>query len=252
LKLLIDIGNSRIKWVMRGGDGGQGSEMRSLRYQKRRPQEAFFSAWARERRPEAVYAANVGGAGVGRALERWTRRQWNLAPQYPQVSDRLGGIRNGYRRKELLGIDRWLAMAGAWARYRQPLCLIDCGTAITVDVLDREGNHAGGVILPGKRLLCEALARGTAQLRNPRFSGPDRTLRLGRDTDEAVRFGNGYMIAGALRYIVAEVRARYGEDVRILFDGGDAAELAALVGEGSTHDPGLVLEGLAYFAGLGQ
>ncbi len=162
---------------MHGGDARQGSEIRSLRYQKRRPQEAFSSAWARERRPEAVYAANVGGAGVGRALE---------------------------------------------------------------------------VILPGKRLLCEALTRGTAQLRNVRFSGPDWALSLGRDTDEAVRFGNCYMIVGALRYIVAEVRARYGEDIRILFDGGDAAELAGLVGAGSTHDPGLVLEGLAYFAGLGQ
>ncbi|MDP1069535.1 type III pantothenate kinase, partial [Klebsiella pneumoniae] len=64
-----------------------------------------------------------------------------------------------------MGVDRWLAMLAAWQRVGQSCWVVDCGSAITLDLLDAEGRHQGGYILPGLRLMQQSLLGNTAEVR---------------------------------------------------------------------------------------
>ena len=71
---------------------------------------------------------------------------------------------SGYRDPERLGVDRWLALIAARERSKQPTVIVDAGSACTIDLLDSEGRHLGGYILPGLTAMGEALVRGTHQI----------------------------------------------------------------------------------------
>ena len=67
----------------------------------------------------------------------------------PVRRDSACGLRNGYRDPAQLGVDRWLAMCAAWQQFPGSLCVVDAGTAVTIDVVAADGAHSGGLILPG-------------------------------------------------------------------------------------------------------
>jgi pantothenate kinase type III len=74
------------------------------------------------------------------------------------------GVRNAYPKHNKLGVDRWLAMLAAYHYYNAPVCIVSCGSALTLDIVDSQGQHLGGMIMPGLNLMQQALSRGTANL----------------------------------------------------------------------------------------
>ena len=125
--------------------------------------------------------------------------------------------------------------------------MIDCGTAITIDLLSAEGQHLGGVILPGVGLLKGVLLEETA---NVLSSQGERTPEpAATNTGAGVHNGAVHMAVAAIDRIVDSHVASQGDALELVITGGDASEMLTLLARRVRHEPELVLKGLAILAG---
>jgi type III pantothenate kinase len=241
--LLIDLGNSRLKWALwgpgedlRGGASGLGRGGVAA---------SLDALWAGLERPRRIVAVCVAAAGHRAALADWCQRRWRLSPEFVISAAEGFGIRNGYRHPAQLGADRWVALIAARSRHLGPCCVVDCGTAITVDALDAEGDHLGGAIMPGIALMRRALIAGTAGID---AAAPQAGAVFARDTATGVAAGVLHAAAGGVERIVRAMAERLGDPPECLLTGGDAGLLAPLLGARCRSVPDLILEGLAIVA----
>ena len=135
-----------------------------------------------------------------------------------------------------MGVDRWLAMLAANVHNEGALCVIDAGTAVTVDLVSAEGAHEGGYILPGADLMRRALSSETDRIQVGALETP--RIGPGNTTKACVTAGSWRAVIGA----VQSTMAVYPEH-RALLTGGAATTLKDL-GLAATHSPDLVMEGL--------
>lgn len=235
MTLLLDLGNTRLKWAWRkaGGlaDGGaaahRGRDLGAL----------LDRHWGDLPVPSAVYAASVAPRAVADRLGEWIGQRWGCALHWAGSQAAAGAVRNGYRRPEQLGVDRWLALCAAWQRVQGAVCVVDCGSAITVDILDPHGQHLGGLIAPGLQMMRDALVAGTALTSE---TGPP-LLGLGRDTRTGIHAGTTEALLG----LIERARRQAPADARLVLTGGDASQLATVLDGRYELCPDLVLEGLA-------
>jgi type III pantothenate kinase len=233
--LLLDVGNSRLKWATASGTqleaGGAVAHDGNP--------AAAVSALA-PARADAVWIANVTGPALAAPLAVALAARYSVTPRFAAVQAEYAGLRAAYAEPQRLGVDRWLALLAAWSATRGGACVISAGTALTFDAVEADGRHLGGVIAPG------LLAMQQAVLGVTRFpsSGPapDYSEGLGVDTDACVRQGALHAGAG----LVERLAARHS-GLRWI-TGGDAAVLARHLGPGWTVRPQLVLEGLLAYA----
>ena len=120
--------------------------------------------------------------------------------------------------------------------------MIDCGTAVTVDVVLEGGRHAGGFILPGMALTAAALVRETHGIRIHHKA--DAQLELGRSTAACVRNGFAFALAGLLERCAGKIREEEGAELLFIVTGGGAEQALPLLSGQYLHEPHLVLEGL--------
>lgn len=166
--------------------------------------------------------------------------------QFIKATDRMPNVVSGYGKPEQLGVDRLLAMVAARARTSQPLCVVDAGTATTIDVVDQSGQHLGGFILPGLRLFRDCLLANTSI---PSDSIVDERATLGRDTPTAVALGARYAVAGIVERFVSGSGSLFGgQQVQTFVGGGDAQRILDLLPQPCTILSDLVLRGLAVLA----
>ena len=147
------------------------------------------------------------------------------------------GVTNGYQEPEKLGIDRWLALIAIRQLYSEAICVVDCGTAITVDFLAANGQHLGGVISPGLLLMKRALAWGTEQLPMVQQHG---FLGLANHTEAAINSGVLYAATG----LIEKCLTNQASDFKLVLSGGDAQLLASFITKPAVIHPELVLQGL--------
>jgi type III pantothenate kinase len=250
MKLLIDIGNSRMKWAWSSAEG-------LIRFGQTTHRNRDFSAALAEllhgsTPPVEVRVANVAGPAAGALLNEAVYERFRVRPVFARSPDSAYGLKSGYRSPGQLGIDRWLAMCAAWQKLSCPLCVVDAGTAITIDTVMADGAHSGGLILPGIRLMAAALRQETGDL--DRVAGPALPQdisalpmqggALGVDTAGAIQLG----ATRAIMALVADCLSRLNAEVdgaKLAITGGDGAWLAGLLGVPAACYPNLVLEGLA-------
>lgn len=241
MKLLLDVGNTRVKWAMleKGVPGAACARERTG------DDAALLGEIAAGLpAPESVFICSVAGTRADEAARSVCRRLWDIEPVFAASVREAAGVRNAYRDPAQLGTDRWLAMLAAVQRYGRPLCLVSFGTAVTVDAVDARGNHLGGFIVPGTALMARALAEGT-QLRPGITEAADR---LGLSTDECIANGALAAVAALADRAFGRVRAEHGDAVRCVVTGGAAPALIPVLETGVAHDPDLVLAGLALLA----
>lgn len=245
--LLLDAGNSRLKWAtLRHGQFERGG---SFEHGVSTLGELASAAWSELDPPETVLVANVAGESLRRALNSWIKRRWKLIAEYLQSTAEAFGIRNAYREPERLGIDRWLALLAARELYTGPLCVIDCGTALTLDVLARDDRHLGGLIIPGMRLMQEVLiGRAEGVRQQIKEATHEQVTLLGTDTGSAVAGGTLYAEVAVIDRVLTDLRAELGQSLRCVLTGGDAQRLQPLLAYQTDHQPDLVLLGLARVA----
>lgn len=245
MMLLADIGNTRVKWAQAQGRklSGYGVAMHA----GRPPMEVWRSVWGDVARPQRIVISNVAGATVADSVRDYFQQQFRLIPEFMTPSARAGGVTNGYVDAAQLGADRWAAAVGAFSRYGGPICVLGCGTALTMDTVDRDGRHLGGLIAPGLGAMQRALSAAAPALPSDAAGQP---ALFARDTHAAVSSGVLYAAVGFIERVAAEVRAREGREIKMLLTGGDAETLQSRLHERFTLAPHLVLEGLAVLAEL--
>lgn len=243
MTLLVDLGNSRLKWAW--ADGARLADQGVAEHAQDGLAQCLESAWARVRRPRRVVVSNVAGEMAAAVLTGWTLGRWGVAPEVVVARESACGVRNAYSEPAQLGADRWAALIGAWSLRPGAACVVDCGTAVTVDVLAADGAHLGGLILPGLAMMRAALLAGT---RGVRPVGAPEVALLARNTAGAVAGGTLYALVAALDRIAEEVVAESRDPVSLVITGGDAGGLLPLLARRWVHQPDLVLRGLAVIA----
>jgi type III pantothenate kinase len=250
-QLLIDAGNTRLKWAtLRGGRLGrtQGADWsaRTLARVARR----LLSG-----RCDRVLVCSVAGTALERALRQAARAAGVPAPQFVRSTRHAAGVRNGYVQPWRLGADRWVAMLGARARYPgRALCIVDVGTALTIDLLDPQGRHRGGLLTPGPALMVDSLLRDTAGIRRRaggRFGAAARAATtFGRSTRAGLLSGSALACAALIERSLREARGELGARPRLLLAGGGAAPVASFLRVAYERVDALVIQGLAMLATL--
>ncbi len=245
--LLLDAGNSRCKWaILRNGHFEHGGV---FEHRNADIKELASAAWSALDAPAAVLVANVVGDPIRRHLNSWMKRHWKVTPEYLGSTAEQFGIRNAYAEPASLGVDRWLALLAARELYQGPLCIVDCGTALTVDVLSQDDRHLGGVIVPGLQLMRESLLARAKGVREGAESTPQQQISLlGTDTGSAVAGGTLYAIVAVVDRMVSDLKAEMGKNLRCIVTGGDAPALLPLLRDPVQHEPELVLQGIARIA----
>ena len=149
-KLLLDIGNSRIKWALSGASPGKVS---AFAYGREQPDQIAQKLWGDMEKPTALTYASVAGAELTNGVIGWCEERWGLKSQGLVSSACCLGVKNAYEQPERLGVDRWVALIAAYHRVGGAVMVLDCGTAISLDAVTETGVHLGGVIFPGPELM---------------------------------------------------------------------------------------------------
>jgi len=245
MMLLVDVGNTAIKW----GLCKAGELVAADRFVHRNSSlgEQLTRNWTALQPPDEVFIANVAGEQLAEALSVWMQQRWSLTPRFASTTGAACGVTNAYSVAADLGVDRWAALIGAHHHIHDAVCIVDCGTAITIDVLGANGHHLGGVILPGVELLKQVLQNDTAGV-GPATEQLAAKL-FANKTGEGVHGGAVYMAVAAIDRIINDVAAMQDQDFEVVITGGDAATMLPLLARSAHHDPALVLKGLARLAG---
>ncbi|HEY3858013.1 MAG TPA: type III pantothenate kinase [Gammaproteobacteria bacterium] len=240
--LLLDIGNTRIKWARL--EGGKMGRMDGRVHVDEQLKPALAAAFEGPQ-PRRVVVCNVAGPLVGKALSDFCQDRFDVKPEFLISSPERGGVTNGYTDPVRLGADRWAAVIGAWNRFGGPVCVVDAGTAITVDAVDMDGKHLGGLIAPGPQTMRRALADATAGLQD---LGESQLALLAHDTRTAIWSGGWHTAAGFLERMHVLVGKQLGTGARFILTGGDGPRLHSILPGKFILCPELVLFGLAHVA----
>ncbi len=245
--LLVDIGNSRIKWALSESAIFQAQGIAT--YQGTPLADVFTATWGTLTPPSRVLAANVAGKAMAAALRTWVDTTWGLDVEFLIPRRKACGVTNAYVEPPRLGADRWAALIGAHARVPGNVCVIDCGSAVTIDALDAKGQHLGGLIIPGLTMMHNALIQNTGGISEQAMAkGDNKVSVLARDTQGAVTGGALYTLIAVIDRVTADLAADMQAPLARVICGGDAERLLNLLAENYRYEPDLVLHGLAIIA----
>ncbi|KIP98124.1 MULTISPECIES: pantothenate kinase [Pseudomonas] len=242
--LELDCGNSFIKWrvlprqggaqVVAGGVVGSDEEL-LVALASRFPGELFMCR-----------LVSVRSEDETRLLVDALKNRFGIDCRVAASAQSLAGVSNGYDEYRRLGLDRWLAVVGAYSLERRACLILDLGTAITSDFIDSTGSHLGGFICPGMPLMRNQLRTHTRRIRydDAVAEQAQHSLVPGRSTAEAVERGCLLMLRGFVDTQLELARQQCGDDVTVFLTGGDAV-LAAQWVPAARVVPDLVFIGLA-------
>lgn len=244
--LLLDMGNSRWKLASTGGlDVGA-------------PTVGGYDDFGALSRAldqlsgpiDSVWVSSLVEAALTRRVASQLVSRLGVPVHQVGPMDPMPNITSGYRRPGQLGVDRLVAMVAARSLTDRPFCVVDAGTAVTIDFVDVRGQHLGGFILPGERLFRDCLLRDTSI---PPEGDIERDAVLGRDTTTAVALGARYAVAAIVDRFTAGATGLFADvDTKIFIGGGEADFIIPLIGRPSVRVDNLVLRGLAVLAQEGS
>ncbi len=246
MTLLLDIGNSRVKWARE--EGGRLGSYGEAAWRERGLRATIAAEWNALSRPSRVLASSVLDGGSRTELCDWVDQRWQLPVEFVRSQASACGVTNAYAEPERLGVDRFAALVAAHALGPRACCVVDCGTALTVDALTAEGLHLGGLIVPGVATMRRSLLVDTRGIRE--IEGDSRIL-LAASTGAAVAAGTAYALVALVDRVVYEMQTELGQAVTCVMTGGDAPLLRPLLSVTSEWHPDLVLRGVSLLGGRG-
>ena len=236
--LLIDIGNTRIKWQQR--------DVKNILLTDSILVEEFMDIdFSSIKSVDKIIVSNVNHSIVLDKLKEILSKF--KCPIIEASTDSNEYLINDYDDSTLLGVDRWIAALGAWKLYQKRLLIINAGTAITVDLIDLDKNNKahfkGGMILPGIAISLAVLNNSTNLIDTEIGKSQYPSL----NTKDAVTTGIMMSIQGAVNLVCRKLPS----SLPILLTGGDAN----LIYEQSEEvwksriklEDGLIFEGLMFY-----
>jgi type III pantothenate kinase len=242
--LLLDIGNTRVKWALLRAT--QLGRMRAVRHAGD-PDAVATIVRRAPRALERIVAVNVAGPRFERALAVAARARGGPRVEFIRSTRSAGGIRNGYTETWRLGADRWVSAIAAHALAgRRGVVLANAGTALTVDAVSASGRHLGGVIVAGPAAMIDTMLDGTHGIRRRARGGKPSVRGLfAANTASALAAGAAYASAALIDRAVSEAKRVMGTRPQLLLTGGSARVLAPHIKSAYRVVPDLVLRGLA-------
>ena len=227
--LLLDVGNSRLKWRL---DLGEETVDRGV---LQRADSGLLPLLTQN--PREVWVSSVAGAEFESSLRQACTERWGLDPWFARSSAGDLGLSNSYSDPSRMGVDRWLAMLAAWRVYGGSVCVVDAGSALTIDFVSEAGEHEGGYILPGLDSMEGALLQDTDRVRFG--DAPRDCIEPGRSTETAVFNGLFLSQVGAVSQALQITESRH-----LVASGGNGEALLAALDRPGDYRQDLVLEGL--------
>jgi len=242
MKLLVDLGNSRLKWALWDGRTLQAGTPLDHSAELE-PQ--LLSAWRDLGAIDAVLIASVARAELEEELRRAIATRFALTPLFVRSSAGEGGLVSAYAMPEKLGVDRFLALLALHAENKQAVVLASVGTALTLDALAADGRHLGGLIAPSPALMQKALLGATARVTAAETA---QLVEIARDTEDAVRSGCWLAAVALIERFHAQVAAELGVTPSLVLAGGAGDVLASRLSLPARYEPDLVLRGLVAYS----
>jgi type III pantothenate kinase len=247
--LLIDAGNSRIKWSIVTSAG------ETLHEGAFEHNDQSLPDWPAAVTPARAWISNVAGTAVTGRIESLIHAVWpGLPHELVRAQAQQSGVTNSYSEPSALGSDRWCGMIGAHAAYPgENLLIATFGTATTLEALLADGTFTGGLIAPGWQLMMQSLGSHTAQLPTllpdtARGALTSSASIFATDTRAALSTGCLLAQAGLIERAWHDVRTQWNVDFRLILGGGAASEVAGALKVPHTRHDSLVLAGLALIA----
>lgn len=240
MRLLVDIGNTQVKYVFQDTAESPFSDIVYADYQiflAQLLQENFSGV-------TQIILANVQGQEIQDSIRRWADEN---KVEFLQVEStkQAFGVTSGYEIPERLGVDRWLAMIGAKQLYpNENLLIIDAGTATTVDLLAGSGQHYGGWIMPGIETLFDSLVMRTKRI--DAIASTASNLAFGVNSSACVNHGSWAMTIGAVKEAITQANNIMKLD-KILLTGGNGQEIVKLITDNCQLESELIFHGLRCF-----
>jgi len=242
MNLLIDSGNSFIKWAL--------ADENSLAIENRCPTSkvsSLYKHWAGSVAPARVIVSNVAGESTAIEIKKTVNMLWHIDTEFIASSQSCCGLTNSYLKPEQLGVDRWMAMAAAFQLTSDPVIVVDCGTAVTIDLVNQEGLFVGGVIMPGLNTSFQSLRAGTEAVEEINSFRKD-VSPVAQSTEDGVAIGVLLGIVGGIERVIREQSSQIDKAPAVFMTGGDAEKLLPYLMVPVTVQPDLVLEGLRIFS----
>jgi len=240
--LLVDLGNTRIKWAVLADSLDHFSHTGSAK------NTDYLSKQALPLEIGRVVVSSVASRNLLESHLDNIFHHWGCVAEVIEVSEGFNDLKNRYKDIPALGVDRWVAAVGAHNLYAgDDIVIIDAGTAITIDVVNSKSEFLGGVIMPGMQLMHDALIGNTAQIRAQTDENPPL---IGRSTQECVSSGVRLGVSGGVDRVVSafkqELSANIGGDssLKTLICGGDAQWLMSASCLDFEYAPDLIFNGL--------
>lgn len=238
--MLVDVGNSRIKWSWQSKLNQQ-----TLNHQGWQDALEKLHHHLQLEQPSTVFLVHVLGDDFNSRL-RAVCVDLSIDLRLITTKHQSSLIRHGYEQPDQLGADRFVALHGAVSEFSAQACIvIDCGTAVTIDLVDTDGKHLGGVILPGVRLWLESLMKNTSAL--DQWGNYSRQV-LATNTADGVSWGCINGLSAAIASIVKQMETQCSKPCKRIICGGDSVVLLDYLDSQTLLRPDLVLQGLWHFS----
>ncbi|PYJ05838.1 MAG: type III pantothenate kinase [Verrucomicrobia bacterium] len=239
--ILFDIGNTNTHLGL--------ADDRRVVKQANIPTAAWFNGTAQRLLAKFAGHARLQGAALCSVVPRatpqtrkTTLRLWRL-PCLELTPKTLRGVGVAYPKPKTIGPDRLANAVAVRHRFGAPAVVVDFGTAVTFDVVDRAGNYVGGIIAPGLSAMTDYLHEKTALL--PRIKIREINRAVGKSTEEAMLVGAVHGYRGLIRGILVELKRELKtRSLPVVATGGYARLIASKLPEIDAVDPLLTLEGL--------
>ncbi|MEO8671859.1 MAG: type III pantothenate kinase [Tahibacter sp.] len=245
MNLLIDLGNSRLKWAWSDASG-----LRSgTPVDHSQPLDAVLRVAWRDAPPvDRVLIASVARPRLEAELAQAVRTHVRAEPVFVASRGELLGVRSAYARPEKLGVDRLLALVALHAERAATTVLASVGTALVLDAMDATGRHLGGLIAPSPALMQQALLGATARVS---ASEQAQLVEFADDTEDAVHSGCWLAAAALVERFYLRASEQWTEIPSLVLAGGAAGQLLPLLRCPARIETDLVLRGLALYAEAG-
>ena len=242
MNLLIDSGNSFIKWTRQID-----AKLTLVRRCHSSAVASLHDVWNGYDVPDRVIIANVAGKSIASEIKHTVSELWHVDAEFVASSRNCCGLTNSYHSPGQLGVDRWMAMAAAFQLTSDPVIVVDCGTAVTIDLVNQEGLFVGGVIMPGLNTSFQSLRAGTEAVEEINSFRKD-VSPVAQSTEDGVAIGVLLGIVGGIERVIREQSSQIDKAPAVFMTGGDAEKLLPYLMVPVTVQPDLVLEGLRIFS----
>ncbi len=245
MNLLIDLGNTRIKMAL---DNSTDIKLiTSTKYTQKSLQDILLQIREKISHLDLknIYFASVAGERVTKLVADNLCNTLGVKVQKAVTTRDMSGLENAYSQPETLGVDRWLALIAALDLCKPPICVVDCGTAVTIDTIDDKGIFIGGLIVPGLGLMRNVLNKNTNVI--GQYGQVEEKNYFPKNTVSAVTAGTGLSIAALVEKTMQRYEETQAQKISCVITGGDGEVVKSYMDVESIYHPNLVLQGLAKY-----